>query len=221
MERKFPFELAIIDFNGTLQDDLETSLDSVRFMCAHFGIPAPGDLKERFRSGISIEYMDFYRSIGIPERVTSEDLDGLRKQFFRSRRSRGPFLMEGAREMLSALFPHMDLVVVSGEVGGYVQERLQRLGIAHFFDSVHDGVRNKKEAFHSVIRSYEVAPHVVFAIDDGPEGVAAANELGAASVAFVHDGSYHAEDRVLSARPRVVVRSLRELAAAITNDSPP
>lgn len=209
--KTFPFELGLVDFNGTLQNDLPVCLGSINFICKKTGVSPPKNLRELFQTTVSNKYMNFYRGLGISERFSKEDLDSFRKEYYQEHRKDGELLTDGALEMLEALFPLTKLAIVSGEVKGYVPECLTHLGIDHFFDSVYDGVHNKTEVFQTVSHAYELPYQKMFYVDDSAEGLENANALGIISIGFVHKGSYNSKERILGAEPKGIIRSLSEL----------
>ena len=152
-----------------------------------------------FREEITLHYADFFEKYGVPKNRKAEG-DAIRKEYFR-KHANGDLLFTGVKEAISELFRHMDLGIVSGDVQGFVSERLEHLGILQFFDTVHDGVSEKMDIFKKILHAYELAPYTVFYVDDGPEGIEAANALGIFSIAFVHNKSYCHEKRILAAKP--------------------
>lgn len=209
--KKFPFELGLVDFNGTIQDDLPVCLGSIGFICTKTGVPTPKNLRKLFQTTISNQYMRFYRNLGISEEFSKEDLDGMRKEYYREHRGDGELLTDGALQMLEELFSLTKLAIVSGEVKGYVPECLAHLGVNQFFDSVYDGAHDKMAVFQDIASAYELPYNKMFYVDDSAEGLENANKLGITTIGFVHKGSYNSEERIFSAEPKGIIYSLSEL----------
>ena len=58
--RVFPFELGLLDFNGTVQDDLEITLQSVREIFMKLTGSCPVLTENSFREEITLHYADFF-----------------------------------------------------------------------------------------------------------------------------------------------------------------
>jgi len=218
MKRKFPFELGIIDFNGTLQNDLRVTLKAARETFTRLTGTCPILTEDSFKREITLRAGDFFKKYGVSEDRRTEG-DAIRKECFR-RYPNDQLLSPGAKEALVELFPHIKLAIASGEIHGFVRERLEHLGVSDFFEIIKDGVHDKKSAFKEILHAYSIGATKTFCLDDGPEGIVAANALGMFSIAFVHNGSYCFEERIFSAKPDIVIRSLSELIPALENFTP-
>lgn len=216
MIKRIPWNIAICDWNGTLLDDLPLVYGSVQNIFNYFGKTPPS--LETYQREITADFLKFYKQHGIPVDTESETLNAIRKKYFKEN-GENVALTDGAQKLLE-VFLGLDLKIgiVSGEVRGYLQDtRLKQFGIEKYFDYVYDGVSNKMEKFKELVKILEVDPKTIFYIDDSYDGVAAAKSAGITTFGFVHKGSYNSEEKIRSAKPDYVIKSLLEIIPIISN----
>jgi len=216
MIRRIPWNVAICDWNGTLLNDLPLVYGSVQKIFKSFGKTPPS--LETYQKEITADFMKFYKAHGIPVDTQSETLNTIRKKYFKEN-GKNVALTNGAQELLE-VFLGLDLKIgiVSGEARGYLQDtRLKQFHLEKYFDFVFDGVSDKTEKFKEVVKILEIDPGTIFYIDDSYDGISAAKNAGIVTFGFIHNGSYNSEEKIRSAKPDHIIKSLLEIIPIISN----
>ncbi len=128
------YSTIIWDFNGTIIDDVNASLEAVNDMLALRGQPAI-DL-DRYYKEIDIPIWKFYESVFLPGTITPEEAIAEYDSGYEKHLSPIP-LMEGIVEVLNTFKEAgKHQIVVSASHVDKVKTRLDELGILAFFDEV-------------------------------------------------------------------------------------
>jgi beta-phosphoglucomutase-like phosphatase (HAD superfamily) len=211
-------ELLVLDNNGTMLDDLHLAYGSVEAIFSVLGVPCP--TKEQYRNEISSDFMQFYWAHGVPRDVTGDQLNGIRKLYYKMRRSTahfradlGPFLIH-CRDVRK-----IKAGVCSAEIGTTLMHYLQPLIESNFFSQGADGqplIRGeawpgKTEKLGELLEQAGVPAGRAALVDDSVEGIEQARALGMRTVAFVHGTGYNRLERLRRGKPDAMVASFAEL----------
>ncbi|PIR41765.1 MAG: hypothetical protein COV30_01865 [Candidatus Yanofskybacteria bacterium CG10_big_fil_rev_8_21_14_0_10_37_15] len=207
----------VSDFNGTLFDDLLVSFNSVREIFRIYDRPCPS--MQEYREEATADYMKFYVNHGIPENTTREDLNKIRKDYYRihSKNARmRPDIKNFIFWLNSSYWRNNKIhtAIVSAESSVILFKELHRHdGMQKMFDFIKpeaSGLKGKEKALLQVTEIFEVEPDEVVYLDDTVEGLTSAKNVGAVPVAFVNETSYSPERRLMNAT-KLSVRNLADL----------
>lgn len=190
------YKTAVLDWNGTLLNDLPFSYQSVRHIFKAFGLPAP--TLEQYRKDVSYEWMKFYIKYGIPEDVDPEKLNSIRRKFFEEQWdnvSLQPYVVEFLEFLKKK---HIRIFLLTGEVGDVVLRRLKQFSLEHFFDGKVVSTRNKVE----VLRCLYFIPSETIYIDDDSYALSGVKELGFTTVGMTH--GYGLTEQIRHAKPHLM-----------------
>lgn len=183
----------VLDWNGTLLNDLPLVYQSVCHIFRSFKLPAP--LLSEYRAEISHNWRKFYTDHGIPEQVTADDLNALRREYFNSHWNDAA-LHPYALILLNFLKnKNIKIFLVTGEVPDLVERRLKQFNIKEFFDGCVAGVHCKPDA----LRELALLPHETVYVDDDPHALTGVKELGFTTVGMTH--GYASSKRIRNAKP--------------------
>ncbi len=202
----------VLDWNGTLWDDLLLNYGSVTRIFNSFGLPAP--TIDEYRSEIGADFMDFYRRHGIPETATPERLNTIRKSYLDEHHNEAK-LRDGAAELInSCKLLGAAVGILSAEDHGILWEKLKVLGLTppHVLLFACGSSFDKTEAFWDVFAFIDGLidwKNAVY-VDDTRDGLIAAKKLAARWYNSTHgqvlntigfSGGYHSHQRVMEAAP--------------------
>ena len=205
--------LALFDWNGTSLNDLDLVYGSVRAIFAHYHVSPPP--LEAYQAKITSNFVKFYHDHGIPESVSGDDMNSIRRQHFIKNKNTAR-LNPGLVEIIETLRKNgLRTGIVSAEIAGYLQERLSEFSITHLFDRVRDGAYNKTEAFVETLDFFGVKAEESFYVDDTFDGITAAKNLGIKAIGFAHSRSYNSQERIAAAKPDRVITTLFEIPALV------
>lgn len=187
------FKTAVLDWNGTLLNDLPLVYQSVCRIFRFFDLPAP--TLTQYRTEISHNWRKFYTDHGIPESVTADDLNALRSEYFNSH-WHDVALHPYALILLQFLKNrNIKTLLVTGEVPDLVRRRLAQFRIEDFFDDCVAGVHNKPQT----LRELKLVPQETFYVDDDPHALCGVKELGFFTIGMTH--GYASSKRIRSVKP--------------------
>lgn len=175
-------------------DDLQLATASVWHIFKHFKVTIGPDLKERYREEISADFKNFYYRHGFPCTVTSEEMNAVRREFFKKHRRLG-LLRHDAVKTLTAcqILGTLKLAIVSGEIEETLLKRLWDTNLNGYFEKVWADVRNKEIALVKACHHFKVSPAETFYVDDTREGITASSRCGVIPVSLVNPTSYTPE----------------------------
>ena len=198
----------LLDWNGTLLNDLPVTYDAVREIFRRHGVPAP--TLGAYRNEIDSNFTAFSHARGIHGEVTAKELNDIWQEVVTAHWEEVT-LHAGARELLRAcLGRSLTLGIVSGEVPIVLARRLEQFAIGHFFSRVRGGAWPKEGAFYETLAALGFLPGEVGYVDDTTEGIRTAKRLGMRTFGFT--GGYASPERIRSAEPHHVVASFAELS---------
>lgn len=184
---------AVLDWNGTLLNDLPLVYRSVCQIFSRYGLPSP-TLTE-YRTEMSQEWMKFYLRHGIPEGTKPEELNAIRREFLEAHWN-DVELHPRALQFLQLLRKRkMKTFLVTGEIKEVVERRLSQFHLVDFFDEVVAGAYRKAE----ILKGLDLLPNESVFVDDDPFGICSAKELGFTTIGMTH--GYASVERIRDARP--------------------
>lgn len=211
-------EFLVLDNNGTMFDDFHLTYGSVEMIFAVLGIPCP--TKEQFRTEISSDFMQFYWKHGVPKDVTGDQLNGIRRLYFRARRNTahyrpdlGPFLVH-CRDTRK-----IKVGVCSAETNTLLGEYLEPLCKSNFFSLGADDqplIRGeawptKEVKLQELLKQAGVPAHRAALVGDTADDIHQAHAVGMRGIAFSHGTAYHRRERLIASKPDAMAMSFTHL----------
>ena len=178
----------VFDFDGLILETEGPSLDSWIEIYREYGFEVPLDRwHDDIGSDRGFEPVDYLSAL------VGEGLDRVATQQRRDQRKNELIealdLMEGVRDYLAdARRLGLKLAIASSSSRGWVLGHIERLGIHAFWDAVltRDDVARTKPApdlYIAAVKALAVRPSQAVALEDSPNGIAAAKEAGLRCVA--------------------------------------
>lgn len=195
----------ILDWSGTIVDDLSAVWEATNYCFEKFGVPPIS--KERFRREFCLPFMPFYRRY-LPTQ-TLEEIDRYYFERFNTIQDNVQMLPH-AREFLDFARQRGLRMFVLSTMDPVVFERLcARVGINHFYEGAYVGVMDKTTEVHRVIASNQLDPRRTLYIGDMVHDVETARHGGMKSCAVLN--GFDPLEKLRPAAPDLLVEHLGEL----------
>lgn len=195
----------LLDWNGTVLNDLPITYEAMREIFRRHGLPAP--TMEEYRNEIDSNFPQFYRNRGVP--APKEKLVAIWQEVVAAHWEEA-VLHEGVPAFLRAcLGEGLTLGIVSGEVPQVLLKRLEQFKLTHFFSVVRSAAWPKERALIGTLALLGVRPEEAVYVDDTTEGIRTAKRLGLRAFGFTE--GYASPERIRDAEPHRVVSSFAEL----------
>ena len=205
----------ILDWSGTLADDLSAVVDATNHVFTRYGKKVM--TRDEFRRAFRLPYSDFYG-----EYFPGEPMDDLSRVYYeRFTVIQGDVpLLEGAAAFLAhAKQTGRRLFLLSTIHPDHYTEQATRMGIGHYFEAAHVGIQDKRGALGRMLERYSLNPaHTAF-IGDMVHDIEAARASGVKAIAVL--SGFDPADKLLAARPDLIAASLGELRTFIPPPSTP
>ncbi|HXV37421.1 MAG TPA: HAD family hydrolase [Myxococcota bacterium] len=230
----------VFDFDGLIVDTESSVYEAWRRIYAQHGQELP---KQRWQARIGTDGAAFDPLAELRERVDQPlDVERIQRSRMEFHRAQIALLgqLPGVRECLEhARASSLATAIASSSPLAWVSEHIERLGLSHYFDALVtiEQVGAAKPAPDLYLRAtelLEVDPEHAIAIEDSPNGVAAAKAAGLYCLAvpgpMTRDLSFDAADAVLHSLDALparewiaqaaVARAARRAAVRLTSPHP-
>jgi phosphoglycolate phosphatase len=203
----------LIDWSGTLADDLHATLAATNDVLTAFGV-APLD-RAAFQREFELPFMRFYERL-LPG-VTQEEVDGIFFAAYEPLRDVIPLMPDSRCFLEFARSRGLRIYLFSTMRPALLDAEVARHGIGHLVDGVYGGIVDKAEAIGPILASLGVpADHTLF-LGDMVHDIAAAQSAGVRSGAVTTGYSHH--DALADAAPDYMFDSLGEVIEFLTRDA--
>jgi phosphoglycolate phosphatase-like HAD superfamily hydrolase len=195
----------ILDWSGTLADDLPAVLRATNGIFREFG------RKEltlaEFRRHFRLPYSGFYAEF-LPE-ASSEGLDALYERFFLGLQDEIP-LLPGAREFLEyCQETGRRTFLLSTIKASHFDQQADRLGVKRFFEHCYVEIMDKREKIREILATHNLDPRETMFVGDMVHDIETARHGGVLDVAVLT--GFDPADKLLKAHPTVVMRDMAAL----------
>ncbi|MCP5559352.1 MAG: NUDIX domain-containing protein [Verrucomicrobiaceae bacterium] len=204
----------ILDWSGTLADDLPAVLRTTNRMLRHFGVPEMD--REEFRQRFRLPYTEFYQEV-LPD-VSLPELQNLYLQHFPTGAGHVPLLDHAFVFLQTAAKAGRRLVLFSSAPLDHVSAQAKDLGVADFFERLCCGVIDKREQIHALLAEMDMAPEETAFIGDMVHDIDAGKSAGVTTVGT--GTGYESMATLLKAAPDVLVPNLAKLPRLLGIQSP-
>lgn len=196
----------ILDWSGTVADDLGAVITATNRVLAHYG--KPPFTREQFREVFQLPYTEFYRHI-LPD-VPLRDLQALYLEHFPQEDQQAVPLIEHALEFLqTARAAGCRLFVCSSAPEEHVRAQALANGVEGFFEHLHGGIIDKCVFVHDLLRQHSLLPQETAFVGDMRHDILAGHAAGLMSIATAT--GYESVSTLLTADPDLLVRNLSAL----------
>ena len=203
----------LLDWSGTLVDDLPPVIGATNHVLAHHGIAPLG--REEFREKFRLPFTGFYEEF-LPD-VPFHELEELfHRRFVEIQDDVAP--LPGLDEFL--VFCRASgrrLFLLSAMKSEHFEVQAQRLGLRHCFEHPYTGVVDKRSKIREILETHGLAPEETAFVGDMVHDVETARVGGVMSIAVLT--GYDTLEKLAPAKPDVVVTSLDELRRLLQGDS--
>lgn len=195
----------LLDWSGTLADDLGPVLDATNLIFQHFGRTEL--TREEFRHHFRLPFSGFYAEL-LPE-ATLEGLEVLYERFFAGLQD-NVALLPGAREFLDfCAATGRRTFLLSTIKTSHFQTQAARLGVLDAFEHPYVEIMDKREKIREILDTHGLAPEETIFVGDMVHDIETAHHGGVLGVAVLT--GFDSLQKLTSAHPSVIVQDLRAL----------
>jgi len=195
----------LLDWSGTLADDLGPVLDATNLIFQHFGKTEL--TREEFRHHFRLPFSGFYAEL-LPE-ATLEGLEVLYERFFAGLQD-NVALLPGAREFLDfCAATGRRTFLLSTIKTSHFQAQAARLGVLDAFEHPYVEIMDKREKIREILDTHGLAPEETIFVGDMVHDIETAHHGGVLGVAVLT--GFDSLQKLTTANPSVIVQDLRAL----------
>src|SRR3989344_4717538 len=188
-------KLILLDWNGTLLDDIPVWYDAVQEIFRRFGKEAP-TIEQYFRE-LEGDYLAIYTSRGIE--ATRDELNEIYEPHYQEH-IHNARLIPNVRKTLQGLKRQGHTIwLVTGQQEQLVSPLLKKFRISSYFRGGKFHAMNKAEVIREIREAEKVAQEDCFLVGDAPSDIRHATRAGITSIAFL--GGYIPEELIRAAEP--------------------
>lgn len=205
----------LLDWSGTLADDLRPVLQATNAIFRHYGRPELS--LATFRQKFRLPFSEFYSEL-LPE-ATDEGLEILYERFFQALNDEVE-LLPGARELLAFCRREgIRTALLSTIKASHFERQAQRLGVRESFDATYVAVRDKRERIREILDTQGWLAHETGFIGDMVHDIETARHAGVLSIAVLT--GFDPPEKLLPARPDLLCQNLLTLLRLLDSSLPP
>lgn len=202
----------LLDWSGTLVDDMPPVIGATNHVLAHYGRPPLG--RDEFRRHFRLPFTEFYAEF-LPEVPFGELEELFHRRFVEIQDDVTP--LPGLGEFLDfCRASGRRLFLLSSAKREHFEVQSQKLGVAGFFERCYAGVMDKRSMIGEILNSHGLRREETAFVGDMIHDVETARHGAVMSIAVLT--GYDPLEKLAPARPDVVVSSLHELRRLLESD---
>lgn len=200
----------LLDWSGTLADDLGPVLVATNAIFRHYG---RSDLTlDEFRQHFRLPFSGFYAEL-LPE-ATEEGLEALYERFFRELND-DVQLLPGAMDFLEfCRVTGRRTFLLSTIKPAHFELQAGRLGVKDHFEHAYVGIADKREKIREILHDHDLKPSETIFVGDMVHDIETARHGGVTGVAVLT--GFDSIEKLLPARPPVICQGLDELRSILS-----
>ncbi len=211
-------KLVVWDWNGTLLDDAQITVDAVNTAVLPLLNLSPVSLDE-YREVFEVPIVNNYINMGVSKEEFLEKSEQISHAFHSHYEplAAHAHLREGAQKLLVSLKESgISSIILSNHTLEGIYLQLGRLNISELFDEVlangdkeqvhHSGKKHRLEAF---LQDSDYSPHEVVIVGDTAEEVSIGSSLGLHTIAIT--GGFSSRTRLVATKPDHLISSLKQV----------
>ncbi|MCW0217677.1 MAG: HAD hydrolase-like protein [Prosthecobacter sp.] len=196
----------ILDWSGTLADDLSAVITATNGVMTHFEKPSLS--REEFRNIFRLPYTEFYRDI-LPD-VPLMDLQALYLKHFPEDDQHAVPMIEHAQDFLQfAADTGRRMFVCSSAPLEHVRAQAEVNAVHHYFEHLHCGIVDKCSHVHEILTQHGLRPEETAFIGDMRHDIHAGKAGGLTTIATAT--GYESVPTLMLAEPDILVQNLSAL----------
>ena len=200
-----PIRNLLLDWSGTLANDLSAVLVATNGILAHHQLPALS--REEFQAKFRLPYTEFYRAM-LPD-VPLSEMKELYVRHFPQGTHPVPMLPH-AKELLEfAAASGRPRVLLSSVPREHFEVQAEAAGVRHLFSAVYCDVVDKRETIAGILQAEGLDPKETAFIGDMRHDIEAGHTAGVFTIAT--STGYESPSTLLEARPDLLVPNLSRL----------
>ena len=203
----------ILDWSGTLVDDLGPVAAATNLIFRHFG--KPEILLEEFRERFRLPFDSFYQEY-LPD-VALVEIEPLFHSHFNSQENAVVLLPHALEFLRFCQATRRRVFVLSATKEIHVANQASRLGLDPYFERLYAGVMDKRERIKQILEDNFLAPNETAFIGDMVHDIETARHGGVKAIATLT--GYDSAEKLSRAQPEVTVRDLGELQSLLEAQS--
>lgn len=203
----------LLDWSGTLVDDLPPVIGATNFVLERYGRPPL--TRDEFRKHFRLPFTEFYAEF-LPE-VPLVELDALfHSRFVEIQDEVAP--LPGLVEFLEfCRTGGRRLFLLSSMKRAHYEVQVAKLGLAHYFEHPYVGILDKRAKIGEILAAHGLERGETAFVGDMIHDVETARHGGVMSIAMLT--GYDSIEKLTPARPDVVVVSLHELRQLLEHEA--
>jgi phosphoglycolate phosphatase-like HAD superfamily hydrolase len=201
------WNFVLLDWDGTLLDDVELGYQTMQAVFRHYGLGSPP--RDVWMEGASRDILGFYHQYGVPAHVTIENIYAIWDAHF-NRNWNGLQLRDAAQEVLQICYnARVPIAIVSGSSTEVVADGVNWFKLSHMIAHIEGGAGDKVRALRDVLARFSVRAASALYVDDTYKGVSAAKEVGITAIGI--RGGFNTDECLNEAAADRYISNLREL----------
>jgi phosphoglycolate phosphatase len=195
----------ILDWSGTVVDDLDAVIKATNSVLEDFGRPTV--TKEEFRREFALPFAAFYDRFlpGVP----LTQINTVYHRFFTQYRDQINLLPGVAEFCAFSTTTGRRLFVLSTIEEGHFEYQAARHGIRSLFTRAYVGVMDKTKAIHSLLAENDLSPAETLFVGDMAHDMEAARQGGVIAVAVLT--GFDPVERLAACNPDLIIRDFGSL----------
>lgn len=199
----------LLDWSGTLADDLGPVLKATNAIFRHYG--RPEFTLDQFRKQFRLPFSGFYAEL-LPE-ATDEGLEALYERFFLGLNDEVE-LLPGAQAFLDfCQASSRRIFLLSTIKASHFELQAARLGVRDYFEHAYVAIADKREKIREILVKHSLDPEETAFVGDMVHDIETARHGGVLSVAVLT--GFDPAEKLLPARPDVICRGLAEFQSLL------
>jgi len=192
----------LLDWSGTLADDLAAVLRATNLIFAEYGRD-PLDLEE-FRTHFRLPFSEFYAEL-LPE-ATLEGLEPLYERFFHGLNDTID-LLPGALDFLKfCRATNRRAFLLSTIKTSHFEIQARRNGVTEFFEVAYTEIMDKREKIREILHTHSLDPQETMFVGDMVHDIETAKHGGVLDVAVLT--GFDRIEKLLPACPTIIARDI-------------
>ncbi len=199
----------ILDWSGTVVDDLSFVWESTNHVLAHFGRPEM--TRQTFRERFNLPWIHFYE-----ENLSGIDREELNRVFWtkmQEAQARIPLFPDAMDFFLFCRGQHLPVFILSTVDPESFWGQSNRLGVTPLIDKAYVGVEDKREAIDGLLEENQLDPSETMMVGDMVHDIEAARRAGVTACAML--SGFDPYPKLMKAGPDLILRDLSELRVVL------